>query len=418
VSDALVALRLPGVRRYIGGRAVASLGQQALSTAVGWDIYDRTHSTVALGLVGLVQVVPVIVLALPAGGLIDRTNRRDVTIAAFAMHAVAALFLACAARTAAPILMIYLALLVNGVARSVSGPAASALFAQTVPPEHFVNANAWRSTSFELASTVGPAIAGPLIAMTAGASWVYVLAAVGVLAFAVVAWTIPRPPMPPISAPRPGGWSRGLRFVFGTDLLLAAITLDLFAVLFGGATALLPVFAEDILKVGPSGLGLLRAAPAIGAMTMAVITTRIRPWRHSGKVLLIAVFGFGAATIVFGRSQAFVLSFIALLLTGVFDNVSVVIRLTLEQLIVPEELRGRVGAIHNVFIGLSNEMGELESGLAAAAIGTVPAVVVGGLMTLGVVGFAAWRWPVLRRLGPMRDLRPAREPGSAGRGQS
>jgi predicted MFS family arabinose efflux permease len=288
----------------------------------------------------------------------------------------------------------------------VSNPATGALFAQIVPPAHFANANTWRSTSFELAATLGPPLAGLAIAMTGGAALVYALDAVGMLTFAGVAMTLPRPPDPPPPTREPRAWAAGLRFVFRSELLLAAVTLDMFAVLFGGATALLPMFAAEILHVDATGLGWLRAAPAIGAIAMALVTTRLVPWRRPGRVLLVTVFGFGVATIVFGLSTSFALSFVALVFTGIFDNVSVVIRMTLEQLVTPEALRGRVGAVHNVFIGMSNEMGELESGLAAALLGAGPAVVVGGAATLLVVVVAGWRWPRLRRLGPLAELTP------------
>ena len=195
-----------------------------------------------------------------------------------------------------------------------------------------------------------------------------------------------------------------------TELLLSALTLDMFAVLLGGATALLPVFAEEILHVGPEGLGWLRAAPAIGALSMALVQTRLLPWRHAGHALLWSVGGFGAATVVFGLSESFALSFAMLALCGAFDNISVIIRLSLEQLVTPEALRGRVAAVHYVFIGMSNEMGELESGLLAAAIGPVLAVAGGGVGTLLVVAFVAWKWPRLRRLGPLSSVQSAPEP--------
>jgi hypothetical protein len=197
----------------------------------------------------------------------------------------------------------------------------------------------------------------------------------------------------------------GLRFVFATDLLLSAITLDLFAVLLGGATALLPVFARDVLHVGARGLGWLRAAPSLGALSMAVVTTQLPPWRHAGRALLFAVAGFGVATLGFGLSRSFALSMIFLAATGLFDNVSVVIRLTLEQVVTPDRLRGRVSSVHYVFIGLSNEMGEFESGATAALLGPLGSVVLGGVGTLAVVALVAWRWPALRKLGALADLR-------------
>jgi MFS family permease len=406
--DGFAALRLPTLRRYIVGRTAASLGMHMLVTAVGWDIWARTHSLMALATVGLMQVLPVLLFALPAGQLIDRHNRKTAALLANLVHLAAAIMIAVGSLTQAPLTLLYAALLVNGVARSASSPAGNALFAQLTPVEVLLNANAWRSTSFEVAAVLGPALAGLVIWLSGGATLVYALNAAGALLFTLVLVGLPRPPTPGASrGPLVTELMAGLRFVFRTPLMLSALTLDLFAVLFGGATALLPVFADEILHVGPAEFGLLRAAPAIGAVVMAVVTTHLLPWQRSGRVLLWTVAGFGASIVVFGLSRWFWLSFVALLATGVFDNISVVIRLSLEQLIVPEALRGRVGAVHNVFIGLSNEMGEFESGLAAALLGPAPAVIVGGVITLAVVGLTAWRWPQLRRLGRLADVRPA-----------
>jgi MFS family permease len=407
--DAFAAMRVPALRRFILGRIAWALGTQMLAVAVGWDVYERTGSTFALGLVGLVQLVPVLVLALPAGVFVDRHNRRDVSLAATAGHALCAFALVAIAVGAAPTWALYLVLLAIGAATAFGAPASSALYTQIVPPELFVNANAWRSTSFQLAATVGPALAGGVIAL-GGVVWAYALNAAAVLAFAAIIAATPRPPTPASTRGPLGEELRaGLRFMFSTRLLLAAVTLDMFAVLLGGATALLPVFAKDILHVGADGLGWLRAAPAAGALVMAVLTTRLPPWRRAGRTLLVTVVGFGASIVVFGVSRDFTLSFIALFLSGVFDNVSVVIRLTLEQIVVPESLRGRVGAVHYVFIGMSNQMGEFESGLAAALVGPIWAVVGGGIGTIAVVAWAAVKWPELRRLGALEDLKRAED---------
>lgn len=408
--DAFAALRHAPVRRFILGRLAWLLGGQMLGVAVGWQVYDRTRSMVALGLVGLAQVLPVLLFALPAGRFVDRTNRRDAGLLAMCVYFIAAAALFGLSAADAPTWSFYPALAVLGLARTLGAPASSALFAQLTPRALFVNANTWKASTFELASTAGPAFAGGLIAWTGGATTVYALNLGGVLSFAAVLLTIARPPTPPAPevATTPTEEMRaGLRFVFRTKLLLSAITLDMFAVLFGGATALLPAFAEEILHVGPEGLGWLRAAPSIGALTMALVQTRIRPWQRSGLALLWSVVGFGVSTIVFGLSTSFTLSFVMLLLAGAFDNISVIIRLSLEQLITPEALRGRVASVHYVFIGMSNEMGELESGLTAAAFGAVGSVVGGGVATLLVVAFVAWRWPVLRNLGPMASVQPA-----------
>ncbi len=405
MADAYASLRLPPVRRYIAGRFLATMGRQMLGVAIGWQLYDRTNSTLALGLVGLVQVIPVVLLALPAGHLVDRKNRRDVAILSNALLTLCGLALFLISRNQAPIWTIYATLFLHGIAVSFEAPSTGSLMAQIVPPELFANANAWRSSSWQLAATGGPTLAGLLIATRGEATWVYAVD-VGLSAlFTLLLFTLPRPPTPAPSKGAPQKELRaGLRFVFSSELLLSAITLDLFAVLLGGATALLPAFARDILHVDARGLGWLRAAPSIGALVMALVTTRLAPWKHSGRVLLISVAGFGLATVGFGLSKSFLLSMVCLAFTGVFDNISVVIRLTLEQLVTPNRLRGRVSAVHYVFIGLSNEMGEFESGVTAALIGPVGSVLLGGLGTLVVVAVIALRWPVLRRLGRLGDL--------------
>ncbi len=406
MADAYASLRIPVVRRYILGRWFAAAGRQMLGVAIGWQLYDKTDSLLALGMVGLVQVVPVVVLALPAGHIVDRKNRLDVSIIANIAAAVCALALALISFTDAPTWMVYPVLFAAGVAGAFESPANGSLMAQIVPPELFANANAWRASSFQLASTGGPAAAGFLIAAAKSATLVYVLAFLGGLIFVIALSTIPRPPTPPPARGAPAQEVRaGLKFVFGSPLLLAALTLDMFAVLLGGATALLPAFQKDVLHVGAEGLGWLRAAPSIGALVMAIVTTRLPPWKHPGRVLLVVVAGFGLATIGFGLSRVFWLSMACLVLTGVFDNVSVIIRITLEQMLTPNRLRGRVSAVHYVFIGLSNEMGEFESGTTGALLGPVGAVVMGGIGTCLVVGVVAWKWPELRDLGPLHELR-------------
>jgi len=406
--DAYAALRIPSVRRYLTGRIAWALGNNMLATAIGWQLYDRTGSTLALGAVGLAQVIPVVVLALPVGRLVDRHNRRDMAVASVATFAACVLALAAFSYFRAPVWTAYLILFVMGVAQSAHGPATSALFAQICPIEVYENANAWRSTTVQLFMLVGPVVGGVAL-VASGATLTYLLAAATVVAFLVALLRIPRPPSPVPPPVEPGSEARelraGLHFVFGNQLMLSAITLDLFAVLFGGVTALLPVFARDILHVDARGLGVLRAAPALGAFVLAFLTTRLPPWRHAGRVLLYTVAGFAVVTIVFGLSRSFWLSAVMLALAGGFDNVSALIRMTLEQLVTPEALRGRVSAVNYVFVGLSNEMGEAESGAAAWAFGPVAAVAGGGVAALLVVVLVAWRWPALRRLGRLSDLR-------------
>jgi MFS family permease len=303
----------------------------------------------------------------------------------------------------APVWATYVVLAVQGGAVAFSAPAAGSLLPNLVPVEHYVNANAWRSSTFQIAALGGPAVAG--FALDAfGPFGAYLTGAATSIVYAILLTGVPAPPPRPRSASSDESIRAGLRFVFRTKLLLGAITLDLFAVLLGGATALLPIFAKDILQVGPRGLGWLRAAPAFGAFTLALVQTRLPPWRRAGLALFVAVAGFGLATIGFGLSKSFALSMFCLYLTGAFDNVSVVIRATLEQVVTPDALRGRVNAVHYVFIGLSNELGEFESGVAATLLGPVGAVVFGGIGTVVVCALAAVLIPDLLRVRSLKDL--------------
>lgn len=406
--DPYAALRNPLVRAYASGRAAAVLGVQVTSTAVGWDLYERTHDAWALGLVGAIELAPVLALMFVAGNAADRYPRRNILMAAHALLAVAALGLLLASHLGASVTTVYACLVFVGVARAFSAPAGGAILPQLVPAEALANANAWLSSSYELAAISGPALAGFLIYATGSATWAYALGAASQLAFVLALTRLPALRQPPSSAHHDSReLFAGIAFIRRNPVYLAAITLDLFAVLLGGAVALLPIFAKDILHAGPRGLGILRAAPAIGALLMALLATRLKPWREPGKVLLLVVAGFGIATVGFGLSRSLWLSFLCLFLTGAFDAVSVVIRITLEQMITPDALRGRVSAINFVFIGFSNELGAFESGATAALLGPVVSVVAGGIGAILVTGLVALRWPQLRRIGPLHTLRPA-----------
>jgi MFS family permease len=378
-----------------------------VNVAVGWLLYERTGSAWSLGLIGLVELAPALILMVPAGNAADRYPRRNIGIIAHTLIASAAGGLAMVSWSDGPTWTIYACLAVVGVGRALSSPSVNTILPQLLPPAEFANANAWLASTYQLASITGPAAGGLLIAATGGATVPFLAAMCGQLLFAIVLSTMPRvapAPAPHRSAP---DLFAGFRFVRANKLFLSAITLDLFAVLFGGAVALLPIFAKDILNVGPAGLGWLRAAPGIGAMTMALVTTRRQPWRRPGVAMLWTVAGFGVATIGFGLSRSFALSMVCLYLTGVFDNISVVIRLTLEQTITPDHLRGRVAAINYVFIGFSNEFGAFESGATAALLGPTLSVVGGGFATLLVVAIVHAVWPQLSRIGPLHTLTPA-----------
>lgn len=404
--DAYAALRVPEFRRFLAGNFLAILGSQMQFVALGWDIYERTGQTLQLGLVGLVQVVPVVLLALPAGQVVDRLDRRHVIIAALAGMIVCSLALAGIAWRQADYRWIYVCLLVNGVARAFLQPGKSALLPLIVPRSLFPNAVTWGTSGFQLATVIGPSLGGLVIAWTASAMWVYLLDAALSLAFVVALLRLrPRPAAAGGEPVNLGSLLAGAAFVWRTKLILGAISLDMFAVLLGGATALLPVYAKDILHAGADGLGWLRAAPGLGALLTSYILTHRPPLQHAGVTLLWAVVGFGAATVVFGLSRSFWLAFPVLFLAGAFDMVSVVIRHTLIQLWTPDAMRGRVSAINGMFIGISNELGEFESGTVAhlferagdPAFGPTVSVVSGGVGTMLVVLLTVWLFPTLRR---------------------
>lgn len=383
-------------RYLLAGTTLSNLAAQMLSVVVGWDLYQATRSPLVLGNVGLVQIIPVFLFTFAAGHLADRQNRRTTSVQ---MQVIVALvgFALAAAGARRGVAAIYTALFVTASARAFQWPANSALLPQTVPAETLTNAVSWSGTGREFSTVGGPAIGGALLAVF-GSELVYVTQAVcSLLAVACFAgMRVPSPAPPP-----PGGESswqtmlQGLRFVWRDKLILSAISLDLLAVFFGGAVALLPVFATDILHVGASGLGWLRAAPAIGAGLMSVWMAHQASIPRGGIVLLSSVALFGAATIGFGLATAAWLSFLMLFLTGVFDAVSVVLRISLVQMRTPDELRGRVAAVNGLFIACSNQWGAVESGVTAQWFGTVPSVVIGGAATIVVV---AVMWTASRSL--------------------
>jgi MFS family permease len=399
--DPWAAMRQRDFRLFFLGRFVSTMGSQMVNVAIGWDLYLRTHSALALGFIGLAQMVPLVSLALPAGFIADRVNRKAVMMAAQGLVALCALGLALLAYTRGALPLVYLCLFGMGVSQIFNDSASSTMVPTTVPPELFENAATWNSSAWQLASVVGPALGGFVIAWQNGsAALVYVLDVAAVVAYIVLlALVRGRPVARSRAAPSLRAMAAGVGYVRRTQVILAAITLDMFAVLLGGATTLLPIYATDILHVGATGLGWLRAAPSIGAVSMALCLAFRPPFKRAGRVLLLAVAAFGLATIVFGVSRNFWLSLAMLALLGAMDNVSVVVRATLLLLRVPDELRGRIAAINSIFVGTSNELGGFESGLTAALFGPVVSVAAGGVGTLIVVALVALIWPEMRRLG-------------------
>ncbi len=410
--DPYQALRYRDFRLLLTGSMVASLGTQMPTLAIGWELYVRTSSALVLGMVGLVQVIPILLFSLVAGHVADQYNRKKVVMASQSLLMLGSLGLAALSYWHGSIESIYGVLLVIGIGSAFNGPAAKTLPVEIVPEEVFENSTTWSSSVGQLSAVVGPAIGGLIIAFLHGTTLVYVLNALAALTF-VGLLSFVRVGFPAGGAPRRRrepttlrSLGEGIGFLRRTPIILAAITLDLFAVLFGGATALLPIFARDILQVGPTGFGWLRAAPSVGAVCMALFLAHQPPLRRAGPTLLLAVSGFGAATIVFGLSRSFALSLAMLFLIGALDNISVVVRSTLTLVRTPNEMRGRVAAINGLFISTSNQLGGFESGLTAQIFGPVASVVGGGIGTVLVVLAIAAYWPELRGLRTLREAVP------------
>jgi MFS family permease len=437
--DPYAAFRFSAFRYYTAGNLISVIGRLMLMVAVEWEMYARTHSATALGLVGLVVALPVVLLSLPAGHIADRYPRKRIVLVTQVLSAIFSIALAFVSwqHLAIPhwaflrrgnyflsgiaaiferhtyfqfddlsVPLIYLMLLGMATARTFGWAARSSYFPQLVPRDVFANAVTWNSSVFQIGSVVGPIIGGFLI-VRAGFPLIYVLDAIGAMSFFLL--VLPIKSSDRGSSSERNAWrslKEGIRFVRSKKVVLATITLDMFAVLLGGATALLPIFADQILHCGPIGLGWMRAAPGIGAFIMALLIAYLPPMKHAGKTLLWCVTGFGIATIVFGLSHYLWLSLAMLFMTGVFDSVSVVVRHTLLQLVTPDSMRGRISAINNIFVGTSNELGVLESGLTAALFGPVVSVVAGGVGTILVVLGVSWIWPETRKIGALdKNLR-------------
>ena len=383
---------------------VSAVEMQAV--AVGWQVYEITKRPLDLGYVGLAQFLPGILLFPISGHASDRFERRNVLSACYAGYALCfALLLALSWRGLPSIAPIYVVLVMIGMVRSFNGPASRSILPQLVPPEHFANAVAWNATIFQASTVLGPSFGGIVYAAFRGPSAVYVIAMVTAIGATVTTFRIkPEVKARPREPLNLKTLFAGLHFIRNNKLILGAISLDLFAVMLGGAVALLPVYAREILHTGPWGLGLLRTAPGAGAALMAILLAHWPLRGNSGPKLLWAVAGFGVFTIIFGRSRSLIVSLIALVLLGASDMISVIIRATLTLLATPDEMRGRVTAVDMIFIGTSNEFGQFESGVTAQWFGTVPAVVLGGVGTLLVVTLWAWWFPDLRRAGELHSI--------------
>lgn len=399
--DPYAPFRIPDYRRLVGMAFLTAIVQQAQSVAIGWDIYERTGSALALGWAGLAQFVPVAAFFLPAGQIADRHDRRRVIAWSMALWSVAAIVLATAAHFDAGVGWIYAAIVGTGASIVLNRAARDAMLPRIVPPPILQSAVAWNMSILQVALVAGPAIAGMVIAVSGGARTVYVVNLGGLILAAWLALSIQH--RFASGAKRARSMRElfaGVEHVWRTKVALGMMSIDLFAVLLGSVIALLPIYAKDILQVGPGGLGWLAAAPALGAVLMGVTQGVRRPWSHAGRTFLGGVAVYGAATIVFGLSRSFWLSLAMLVVLGAADNASAVIRQTVLQLRTPDALRGRVSAVNRLFISTSNELGAFESGLLAALTSPTFAVVFGGLATLAIVAGGA---KLFREIGRLRS---------------
>ncbi len=391
----------------MSARFLSIVSSEMISVAVGWQIYGLTHRPLDLGLVGLAQFAPGLVLFLIAGHTADRYRRQSILRTCYAAFAVcSAILLTLVLRGISTAWPIYAVLLANGAVRAFNGPTGQAFLPQLVKPEHFPNAVTWSASFFQTATILGPMAGGLIYGFAGSPAPVFACATVAYcIAVALVSAIRPDVPARKSSEEPVGMILDGLRYIWRSKLILGCMSLDLFAVLLGGAVALLPVFSSDILHTGPWGLGVLRAAPGVGAVSVAILLAHYPLRKKAGLSMLYCICGFGVFTIVFGLSHSLALSLIALVLTGAFDMVSVIVRSTLVQLKTPDEMRGRVSAVNMLFIGASNEVGQFESGLTAQWFGAVPAVILGGAGTIAVVLVWGWLFPSLRKVDQLEEGR-------------
>ncbi len=409
--DPYASFRTRNFRRFIVSLLTMTVGTQVQTLVVSWQIYGITHDPLSLGLIGLAEVAPFIAVALFAGHVADRFDRRRIALWSLSVLFACALSLVALSHahvwvSAHGVWPFYLVIGIGGLARSFLMPARNSLAVVLIPRQHLPNSIAWRSSTSQTGAVAGPALGGLLYGF-AGVTAAYAVQA-SLLLIALVAFAmIEVEPLPTSGAQdrdERDSLLSGLRFVWSERVLLGAMTLDLFSVLLGGAEALLPVFAGQVLRVGPQGLGLLRAAPAAGAMVMSLYLAHRRPFKRAGRTMLLAVALFAACIIGFGLSRSFYLSAALLAVSGMADNISVLVRQTMLQVLTARPLLGRVLAVNAIFVGSSNELGAFESGVTAKLLGAVPAVVLGGVASLAVVGIVAGAVPRLRR---MREIHPA-----------
>jgi len=403
INDPYAALRFPSFRRILIGRLFLTLSIQIQAVSIGWLLYVKTGDPLALGFSGLAEAIPYIITSMFSGYVADTKNRKHVLMAAMFFLFLASIGLLLqimsdlnSTQSGLNTIPYYLALSCVGLSRGFMGPSLQALWADIVPKEVYPNAATWSANLFNFAAVAGPAIGGLLYGFLGAISAniaVCILIISSLTAFSFVRYT--RPPQKPNTESLSNKLTAGLKFVFSHQVLVGAMALDMFAVLFGGALALLPAFTKDVLSLGPEALGILRAAPFVGSLLMGMYLAHHPPVEKTGKWLLFAVAGFGACMIGFAMSTHYYLSLILIAASGAFDNISMVIRGSIAQLLTPDEMRGRVSAINGIFIGASNEIGAFESGLAARVLGLVPSVIAGGSMTLLIVAFTSWKAPAL-----------------------
>lgn len=408
--DPYSALREVSFVRFLLGNIASTIGGQMQTVAIGWQLYEQTSSAMVLGIVGLAQAIPILGLTPFTGHITDLVDRRKLLICSITLNALCSLTLAGVTYQGGRVSIIYTILFLNGITRAFIQPARAALIPQMVPSHIFPNAIRWSISGFELSSILGPAMGGAIIAWTGHSIPVYFCAVILSLTWVTTLFFLPQKSYKPIKTDFGNNHIKhkysalkdlvgGFHYVWRNKILLSVMALDMFAVLFGGVSALLPIYAKDILHVGPSGLGWLQAAHAIGAISMALITTHLKPFKQAGRALLFAVGGYGLAMAVFGYSTYFPLSLFMLFLTGALDNISVVIRQTMAIVLTPDELRGRVSAVNGMFISASNELGRFESGTVAYLCGAVFSVISGGFAATGVVLIIALMSPQLRKFG-------------------